>query len=171
MELSIPIGRKRRCRVSGARCQEKPAKFRLSSDLSRPLARVPYPLSSGFTLIELMVVITIILILATFAMPSYHIAVIHSREAVLRDDLFTMRKMIDEYTVDKQHPPSSLDELVEAGYLRGGVPVDPFTGSNQTWKTDIEDVPITPDQATAGIVDVHSGAEDNSIDGTPYSSW
>jgi general secretion pathway protein G len=118
-----------------------------------------------------MVVITIILILASFAMPSYHIAVIHAREAVLRDDLFTMRKMIDEFTIDKQHPPSSLDELVDAGYLRGGVPVDPFTGSNQTWKTDMEDVPITPDQATAGIVDVHSGADGDSIDGTPYSSW
>jgi general secretion pathway protein G len=118
-----------------------------------------------------MVVITLILILANLAMPSYHLAVVHAREAVLRDDLFTMRKMIDEFTIDKQHPPASLDELVEAGYLRGGVPVDPFTGSNQTWKTDIEDVPISPDQATAGIVDVHSGAEDTSLDGTPYSSW
>ena len=127
--------------------------------------------STGFTLIELMVVITMILILASFAMPSYHIAIIHAREAVLRSDLFTMRKMIDEFTIDKQHPPSSLDELVDGGYLRGGVPTDPFTGSNQTWKTDIEDVPISPDQASAGIVDVHSGAEDESLDGTPYSSW
>ena len=127
--------------------------------------------SLGFTLIEIMVVIFIILILATFAMPSYQVAVIHSREAVLKDDLFTMRKMIDEYTVDKQHPPSSLDELVDAGYLRGGVPVDPFTGSNQTWKTDIEDVPISPDQATSGIVDVHSGSDDTALDGTAYSSW
>jgi general secretion pathway protein G len=125
----------------------------------------------GFTLLELMIVITLILILASFAMPTYQVAVIHAREAVLRDDLFTMRKLIDEFTIDKQRPPSSLDELVDAGYLRGGIPVDPFTGSNQTWKTDTEDVPISPDQAAAGIVDVHSGADETSLDGTPYSSW
>lgn len=127
--------------------------------------------SRGFTLLELMIVITLILILASFAMPTYQVAVIHAREAVLRDDLFTMRKLIDEFTIDKQRPPSSLDELVDAGYLRGGIPVDPFTGSNQTWKTDTEDVPISPDQAAAGIVDVHSGADETSLDGTPYSSW
>ncbi len=153
------IGRKR-----GARCQVSGVRARHSSLVTRHC-------SSGFTLIELMVVITMILILASFAMPSYHVAIIHAREAVLRNDLFTMRKMIDEYTIDKQHPPSSLDDLVDAGYLRGGIPTDPFTGSNQTWKTDVEDVPISPDQATSGIVDVHSGADDNSLDGTPYSSW
>jgi len=118
-----------------------------------------------------MVVITLILILASFAMPMYHVAVVHAREAVLRDDLFTMRKLIDEFTIDKQHPPASLDELVDAGYLRGGIPVDPFTGSNQTWRTDNEDVPISADQTSSGIVDVHSGSEDTSIEGTPYSSW
>jgi general secretion pathway protein G len=125
----------------------------------------------GFTLIELMVVLVLILILASFAMPMYHVAVVHAREAVLRDDLFTMRKLIDEYTIDKQHPPSSLDDLVEAGYLRGGIPVDPFTDSNQTWVTDIEDVPISADQSAAGIVNVHSGSEDTALDGTPYNSW
>jgi general secretion pathway protein G len=118
-----------------------------------------------------MIVITLILILASFAMPSFQVAVIHAREAVLRDDLFTMRKLIDEYTIDKQQPPTSLDDLVGAGYLRGGVPVDPFTDSNQTWKTDTESVPISPDQAASGIVDVHSGSDETSLDGTPYSSW
>jgi general secretion pathway protein G len=125
----------------------------------------------GFTLLELMVVITLIMILASFSLPTYQVTVLHAREAVLRDDLFTVRKMIDEYTIDKLAPPSSLDDLVAAGYLRGGIPVDPFTGSNQTWKTDLEDVPIGTDQSASGIVDVHSGSEDISLDGTPYSSW
>ena len=160
------IGRSKgvRCRVSGARGQDSGVRSGHSS-------LVAYHCSLGFTLIELMVVITIILILASFAMPSYHISVIHAREAVLRDDLFTMRKLIDEFTIDKQRPPNSLDELVDAGYLRGGIPTDPFTGSNQTWKTDVEDVPISQDQAAAGIVDVHSGSDDISLDGTAYSSW
>ena len=118
-----------------------------------------------------MVVLTVILILATMSMPLFQAAIVHAREAVLKDDLFTLRKLIDEYTMDKQSPPASLDDLVEAGYLRGGVPVDPFTGSNQTWRTDIADVPFNPSQPTSGIVDVHSGSDQTALDGTPYSSW
>jgi len=118
-----------------------------------------------------MMVLTLLLILATMSMPIFHLAIVHAREAVLKDDLYTLRKLIDEYTLDKQHPPTSLDDLVEAGYLRGGIPVDPFTGSNDTWRTDVEDVPLNPSQAASGIVDVHSGSDEMALDGTAYSSW
>jgi general secretion pathway protein G len=124
----------------------------------------------GFTLLELMVVMTIIVILAAIAVPTYHVAITRAREAVLRDDLYTMRKLIDQYTIDKQHPPQTLEDLVEAGYLRGGIPNDPFTGRNDSWHVDMEDVPISPDSGP-GIVDVHSGSDEPSLDGTPYSSW
>jgi general secretion pathway protein G len=126
----------------------------------------------GFTLLELMVVLTLILILASFAFPTYQVAIVRAREAALRDDLYTMRSLIDQFTLDKQRPPQSLDELVEAGYLRGGLPADPFTRSNQTWQVDLEDVAIPgSSQGVPGIVDVHSGSEETSLDGTPYSSW
>lgn len=118
-----------------------------------------------------MMVLTLILILASFAVPTYHVATVRAREAVLRDDLYTMRTLIDQFTLDKQRPPQSLEELVEEQYLRGGVPEDPFTRSNQTWQVDIEEVPMGPSQAMPGIVDVHSGSEEMSLEGTPYSSW
>lgn len=125
----------------------------------------------GFTLLELMMVMTLILILASLAVPTFTVAIVRAREAVLRDDLYTLRKLIDEFTLDKQRPPATLEELVEAGYLRGGVPVDPFTASNQTWRLDFEDVPLSPQQSVPGIVDVHSGSDALSLDGAPYSSW
>ena len=140
-----------------------------------PKAKFELPVSRsnsrGFTLLELMVVLTLLLILATMSMPIFQLAIVHAREAVLKDDLYTLRKLIDEYTLDKQRPPTSLDDLVDAGYLRSGIPVDPFTGSNQTWRTDVEDVPLNPSQAASGIVDVHSGSDAIALDGTPYSSW
>ncbi|SPE27431.1 General secretion pathway protein G [Acidobacteriia bacterium SbA2] len=125
----------------------------------------------GFTLLELMVVLTILLILATMSMPIFSLAIIHAREAVLKDDLYTLRKLIDEYTLDKQKPPSALSDLVDAGYLRGGLPVDPFTGSSETWQTDSEEVPTSPSQTSTGIVNVHSGSDGTSLDGAAYSSW
>lgn len=125
----------------------------------------------AFTLLELMVVMTLILILATMAVPSYQVAIRRAREAVLRDDLYTMRSLTDQFTIDKQRPPQSLDELVEAGYLRGGIPEDPMTRSNQTWQVDFEDVPLNPQQSVPGVVDVHSGSNELSLDGVPYSSW
>lgn len=129
-----------------------------------------HPEVRGFTLIELMMVLTLLLILATMSVPIFNLAVVHAREAVLKDDLYTLRKLIDEFTVDKQRPPTSLDEIVEAGYLRA-VPVDPFTGSSETWRTDTEDVPLTPGQTASGLVDVHSGSDETALDGTTYSSW
>ena len=127
--------------------------------------------AAGFTLLELMVVITLIIVLASAIFPTYEVAVRRAREAVLRDDLFTMRKMIDQYTLDKQRPPQSLEELVEGGYLRGGVPVDPMTRTNETWQVDIEDVVVSASQAVPGIVDVHSGSDEISLDETPYNTW
>jgi len=148
-----------------------PPAFRLQSQFPNselPAARFG---GWGFTLIELMVVLTVLLILATLSVPIFQTAIKHAREAVLKDDLYTLRKLIDEYTLDKQKAPESLDDLVEAGYLRGGLPVDPFTGSNQTWKTDMEDVPVGGGQTASGIVDVHSGSDDVALDETQYSSW
>jgi general secretion pathway protein G len=151
------------------------------SNFELPASRFKFPISNfelpasrsntrGFTLVELMVVLTVLLILATMSVPIFQLAIVHAREAVLKDDLYTLRKLIDEFTLDKQRPPSSLDDLADAGYLRS-VPVDPFTGSNQTWRTDVEDVPLNPSQASSGIVDVHSGSDEIALDGTPYSSW
>jgi general secretion pathway protein G len=125
----------------------------------------------GFSLLEMMTVITLILILATFATPIYHTVVVRAREATLRDDLFTLRSQIDRFTHDNERGPTSLEELVDKGYM-GAVPTDPVTGSNETWQVETQDAPVAvDDSAPAGIVDVHSGSEDASLDGTSYGSW
>ena len=125
---------------------------------------------SGFTLIELLIVMTIISILALIAIPSFTAAVQHAREAVLREDLQTMRMAIDSYTMDKQKAPQSLDDLVQEGYLKA-IPEDPMTHSKETWVTDTSDAMYSIDQTDPGINDVHSGSEESSSDGQPYSSW
>jgi general secretion pathway protein G len=127
--------------------------------------------SAGFTLIELIIVVSVILILISIAAPIYRTSIIRSKEAVLRDDLFTMRSLIDQYTVDKQAAPQSLQDLVSEGYLRD-IPVDPFTGSNQTWEEIYEsDVLMDPNQTMPGITDVRSGSDLRSLAGDLYSSW
>lgn len=125
---------------------------------------------SGFTLIELLIVLTIIAILATLAIPRFTAAIRSAREAVLREDLSTMRNAIDSYTMDKQKAPQSLDDLVTDGYLRT-VPEDPMTHSKDTWVTDTSDAMYSIDQTEAGIADVHSGSEETGSDNQPYSSW
>lgn len=124
----------------------------------------------GFTLIELMVVMAIISVLIAIAVPIYQKSITRAKESVLRNNLFTLRTMIDEYTVDKQQAPQTLQDLVSEGYLRQ-VPQDPMTGSNDTWKTVMEDTPVGGSTSTPGIFDVKSGSDKTSLEGTPYSDW
>ena len=125
---------------------------------------------AGFTLMELMIVISIIIILMGFAAPRYQQSILHARESVLRNDLYVMRSAIDQFTLDKKRAPQSLQELVESGYLKG-VPKDPITDSSETWQVANEDTMMSVDQTQPGISDVHSGAQGNATDGTPYSQW
>jgi len=124
----------------------------------------------GFTLLEMMIVMAIIAVLVSIAVPMYQKAILRSKESVLKNNLFTMRTVIDEYTYDKQKAPQSLEDLVNDGYLRA-VPIDPITGSSQTWKVIMEDAMTSVNQTEPGIFDVKSGADKTSLEGTPYSEW
>jgi len=127
-------------------------------------------LKRGFTIIELMIVLTIIGILVAVAIPTYQKSLIRANETVLRSNLFTLRTMIDEYTYDKQKGPQSLQELVDQGYLRE-VPMDPITKSNSGWKIIMEDALSSVSQTEPGIFDVRSGSDKKSLEGTMYSEW
>ena len=126
--------------------------------------------SQGLSLLEMMLVITLILIVASISAPVYRTCQIRAREAVLRDHLFTLRSLIDRFTLDHRRSPAHLEELVKMGYL-ARLPTDPFTGSNETWQEEKEEAPLSPQQTSLGIVDVHSGSNALSLEGTPYSSW
>jgi len=126
--------------------------------------------NSGFTLIELIIALAIMGILLALAVPNYRSTLVASKEAVLHDDLFQLRSLISQYTLDKQEAPQSLDDLVSAGYLRE-LPKDPFTNSSTTWQTESDDTILSPDQTLSGITNVHSGASGSGRDGTPYSTW
>ena len=127
-------------------------------------------LNSGFTMIELLVVLALIVILSTMGMAQYRSSVIHAKEAVLRQDLFQLRDAIDQYYADKGQWPSTLDALVSEGYVRK-LPEDPFTKNATTWQT----VPAEPDpnnpSAEVGVYDVKSGSEATALDGTKYADW
>jgi general secretion pathway protein G len=133
-------------------------------------SRAVRPAEQGFTLLELMIVMVVIGLLAAIAIPSYTNNIRNAKEAVLREDLHTMRVAIDSYTVDKQKAPQSLDDLVQAGYLKT-MPKDPFTNRSDTWTPVQDDSMSNLDQTQSGIDDVHSGAQLTAADGTSYSTW
>lgn len=122
--------------------------------------------AGGFTLLEMMVVMTIIVTIASIAVPFYSSAIVRARESVLRSNLMTMRTLIDQYTYDKESPPQSLEDLVDEGYLRE-VPIDPITQSRDTWELVIDTGPT----GETGLFDVRSGSDETSLAGTPYSEW
>jgi general secretion pathway protein G len=123
----------------------------------------PISPSSGFTIIELMIVVTIVGILATLAVPSYHAAIVKAKEGALRQDLFSLRDVIDQHRADKGKYPETLQALVSAGYLRR-IPADPITGSNSSWQEMV-------DQGEGGMTDVFSGSELVGTNGVPYNQW
>jgi general secretion pathway protein G len=123
----------------------------------------------GFTLLELMIVISMIMILMSVAVPIYNQSIVQARESVLRSNLATLRSVISQYTLDKQKAPQSLDDLVTAGYLRQ-IPVDPMT-KQPNWEPKEEDVIMAVDQQDPGIDDVHSASSGIASDGTSYSTW
>ena len=125
---------------------------------------------AGFTIIELMVCMAIVLVVISVAVPLYQKSVLRARESVLRQNLTSMRLVIDEYTYDKQKAPQQLEDLVREGYLRQ-MPMDPVAGNSTSWKVIMEDASASASQSEPGIFDVRSSSEKTSLEGTPYSDW
>ena len=125
--------------------------------------------SRGFTLLEMMIVISMILILLSIAIPLYNHSILRAKEAVLRQDLFNLRSVISQYTLDKQKAPQSLEDLVQANYMKQ-IPKDPFT-DKPDWVVEQEEVLLAVDQQEPGISDLHSASNLTSTEGTAYSSW
>jgi general secretion pathway protein G len=137
--------------------------------MSRP--RKKQEKSRGFTLIEMLIVISLITILVSVALPAYNQSIWRARESVLKQNLFAIRSVISQYTLDKQKAPQSLEDLVTGGYFKQ-IPTDPMTSRNDTWTVEQEtDTIMTVDQQEPGISDVHSGSSAVGSDGTAYNTW
>jgi general secretion pathway protein G len=135
------------------------------------MARSRKKRSRGFTLIEMLIVISLITILVSVALPAYNQSIWRARESVLKQNLFAIRSVISQYTLDKQKAPQSLEDLVSAGYFKQ-IPNDPMTSRNDTWTVEEEtDTIMTADQQEPGIYDVHSGSTATGSDGTAYNTW
>ena len=135
----------------------------------RGLPSVARGAQEGFTLIELMIVLTIVATLISIAIPNYRYSLHRAKEVTLRQNLSVMRHVIDQYTLDKLAAPQSLEDVVGAGYLRE-VPKD-ITGDTTTWQLDICEESFSPEQTSTGLCDVHSGSSEVSTEGSPYNSW
>lgn len=124
----------------------------------------------GFTLIELLVVMLITVLLAGISLVVYNNSIVRAKEATLKEDLFQLRNALDQYYADKNRYPASLDELVTDKYIRA-VPVDPFTNSRESWRTEMSEPDPGNPSAEPGVYDVKSGSDQTALDGTPYSEW
>jgi general secretion pathway protein G len=150
--------------------QDRGTRARVRNACAQQSARVrAQKRSQGFTLLELMIVMLVIMILMSIAAPNYNQAVVKSRESVLRANLASLRSVIEQYTLDKQKAPQSLDDLVQAGYFRQ-LPIDPMT-HEANWEPHQEDTLLSVDQQDPGIDDVHSASNGTSSEGTAYSTW
>jgi len=144
----------------------RPARFcRLRGVRSLQLAARP----RGFTLVEMVIVISIVLVLLAIALPMYNSSILRAKEARFRHNLSTLNEVVQRYSEDKRQAPQQLDDLVQAGYLKS-IP-DDITGSNTTWKTDLEDAEKAWNPEQPGISVVHSGSDETGSDGRPYSEW